>query len=530
MFTKNVRTLAARSVRLASSSSDSPKFYAMVEEFTKDASKQLKTHMVDQQEEMLGRDQSARAEILKRKKQSAENRIKFINGIFDFMVPCKAILEVIIRVRMDDGSMKILSGYRAQHSHHRLPTKGGMRYAPDVDMDEVKALAALMTWKCSVVDVPFGGGKAGITIDKKDYSEQEMERITREFARKLMKHGFLGPAIDVPAPDMYTGEREMAWMSNEYCKMNPQDLNGRGCVTGKPISQGGIHGRVSATGRGVFHSTDIFLQSKKYMDMIGMSTGWKGKTFIMQGFGNVGFHSARYFCRHGATCIGVSEYDGDLFNPAGIDVKALENWKLENDTIVGFPGAQPWDAASKGALIEQECDILGACAKEKVITADNAGRIKAKIISEGANGPVTPKAHKLLLSNNVLIVPDMYCNAGGVTVSYFEWLKNLNQVSFGRLTWQFTEDQNNAILDSVTESLPSSLGVKIQPNPALQEKINGASEKDIVHSGLSYTMKRSGKQIMESAEKYNLGIDLRTAAYMSSLEKVYKVYEEAGFA
>ena len=267
---------------------------------------------------------------------------------------------------MDDGSMKVFCGYRAQHSHHRLPTKGGMRYAPDVDMDEVKALAALMTWKCSVVDVPFGGGKAGITIDSKAYSDHEIERVTRRFTQQLNKHGFLGPAIDVPAPDMYTGEREMAWMADEFRKLNPNELNAAACVTGKPISQGGVHGRVSATGRGVFHGTDIFINHPEYMNMVGLTLGWSDKTFIMQGFGNVGFHSARQFAREGAKCVGVAEWDGEIYNPDGIDVQELEEYKIEKGTITGFPGAQAWDSKAKGPLIEQECDILGACAKEKV--------------------------------------------------------------------------------------------------------------------------------------------------------------------
>jgi len=532
-FKRTLATTALRASGAPAGALDDPKFFAMVLEFTESAADILENKLLEDTEVYIGSSEAVKKSVSEANNRSVEQKKKFIQGIFDFILPCKSILETNFRVRMDDGSMKVFAGYRAQHSHHRLPTKGGMRYAPDVDMDEVKALAALMTWKCSVVDVPFGGAKAGITIDSKLYSDSEMERVTRRFTQQLVKHGFLGPAIDVPAPDMYTGEREMAWMANEYAKLNPTELNGPACVTGKPISQGGVHGRVSATGRGVFHGTDIFLNEPKYMEMIGMSLGWKDKTFIMQGFGNVGFHSARYFCRMGAKCIGIAEWDGDLYSADGIDVKALEQWKLQNGTIVGFPGAEAWDS-SKGALIEQQCDILGACAKEKVITADNAGRIKAKVISEGANGPVTPAAHKILLDNKCLVIPDLYLNAGGVTVSYFEWLKNLNHVSYGRLTWQFTEDQNNAILDSVTDSLTAHSsafeGVKISPNPALQRKINGATEKDIVHSGLSFTMKRSGARIMDTAEDFDLGLDIRTAAYISSIGKVYQVYKEAGFA
>jgi len=510
---------------------DNPKFYGMVIDFTKNAAQILEDELIEQATKgaTKGRSREIREEEHQAAKRTLDQKRKTIHGIFEHMLPCNSVLETSFRFTRDDGSTEVVSGYRAQHSHHRLPTKGGMRYAPDVDMDEVKALAALMTWKCSVADVPFGGGKAGISINSKHYSKNELERVTRAFAQQLNKHGFLGPAIDVPAPDMYTGEREMAWMANEYHKLNPSDINAAGCVTGKPISQGGIHGRVSATGRGVYHGTALFCNNKQYMDMLGLTTGLKDKTFIMQGFGNVGYHSARYFCRHGAKCIGVSEYDGDIYNENGIDVLELEDYKLEHNTITGFPGAKPWSAAKNGPLIEQKCDILGACAKEKVITADNAERIQAKVISEGANGPITPKGHDILVKNNVLVIPDLYLNAGGVTVSYFEWLKNLNHVSFGKLTWEFTKNQNEAILGSVQDSLSGALpGVSVNANDTLQKTINGASEKDIVHSGLAYTMHRSGNKIIDVAGNFDLGLDIRTAAYIASLRNVYKVMKEAG--
>lgn len=514
-----------RAFAQAAAKTDSPAFYAMVLDFTKVSASILEGKLIEDTQVKIGRDHAARSAQQRAALRSVEQRQKDIHGIFDHMLPCNTVLETSFRVRMDDGSTQVFSGYRAQHSHHRLPTKGGMRYAPDVNMDEVKALAALMTWKCSVADVPFGGAKAGITLETKNYSQNELERITRGFTQQLSKHGFLGPSIDVPAPDMYTGEREMAWMANEYQRLNPENLNSSACVTGKPISQGGVHGRVSATGRGVYHGVDLFLKSKKYMDMVGLTVGLKDKTYIMQGFGNVGFHSSRYFNRHGAKCIGIVEWDGSLYNEKGIDINALEEHKLKTGSISGFPGARAWDETKEGALIEAQCDILGACAKEKVITADNASRIKAKVIAEGANGPVTPKAHDILVKNKCLVIPDLYLNAGGVTVSYFEWLKDLNHVSYGRLTWEFTRDQNLAILQSVADAV----GTEIVPSADLEKKIHGATEKDIVHSGLAFTMKRSGLRIMETSEIYNLGLDIRTGAYISSLEKVYQCYKEAGF-
>ncbi|XP_016124322.1 glutamate dehydrogenase, mitochondrial-like [Sinocyclocheilus grahami] len=467
----------------AADKEDDPNFFRMVEGFFDRGAAIVENKLV---------------EDLKTRETPEQKRHR-VRGILKIIKPCNHVLSVSFPIKRDNGEWEVIEGYRAQHSQHRTPCKGGKRYY------------CFYVVHCAVQD-------------------NELEKITRRFTIELAKKGFIGPGIDVPAPDMSTGEREMSWIADTYANtIAHTDINAHACVTGKPISQGGIHGRISATGRGVFHGIENFINEASYMSKLGLTPGFADKTFIIQGFGNVGLHSMRYLHRYGAKCVGIAEIDGSIWNPNGMDPKELEDYKLQHGTIVGFPNSQPYE----GNILEAECDILIPAAGEKQLTRKNAHNIKAKIIAEGANGPTTPDADKIFIERNIMVIPDMYLNAGGVTVSYFEWLKNLNHVSYGRLTFKYERDSNYHLLMSVQESLERKFGkqggpIPVVPTADFQARVAGASEKDIVHSGLAYTMERSARQIMRTANKYNLGLDLRTAAYVNAIEKVFKVYNEAG--
>ena len=436
----------------------------------------------------------------------------FPKGLIDQIKACNAVYQINFPVKIGDR-IEVIEAYRVQHSHHKLPTKGGIRYSDMVNQDEVMALAALMTYKCSVVDVPFGGAKGGIKINPKNYTVEQLEKITRRYTFELIKKGFIGPSLDVPAPDYGTGEREMSWIVDTYIQFNPSQIDAAGCVTGKPISQGGVHGRTEATGlrQACSHAED--------MKKLGLTVGIEGKKVIVQGFGNVGYYTSKVMQENGAIIVGIAEFEGGLYNAKGIDIEDLKKYQLENKTIRDYPKAK--FIKHSNLLMEHECDILVPAALENQITKENAPRIKAKIIGEGANGPITPEAESILLKKGTLIVPDLYLNAGGVTVSYFEWLKNLSHVSFGRLDHRFQESSFNQLMNMIEKNT----GKKISKSE--RDVIHGASELDLVRSGLEDTMIHSYENIHEIWKKHKK-ISFRTAAYVNALNKIGASYMELG--
>lgn len=446
---------------------------------------------------------------------------KWDKGILEQIKECNAVYQMRFPLKRDDGSIEVIEAYRVQHSHHKTPCKGGIRFAAEVNQDEVMALAALMTYKCAIVNVPFGGGKGGIKINPKKYSTYELEKITRRYTAELIKKNFIGPGTDVPAPDYGTGEREMAWIVDTYGAMHPGEINAAGCVTGKPVTQGGVRGRREATGLGVFFGLREVCNMEDVMKKLGLGTGVEGKRVVVQGLGNVGYHSAKFFQDAGAKITALAEYEGAIWNDAGLDVDAVFNHRKSTGSILNFPGATNF-AKSSDAL-EKECDILIPAALENVIDGDNAPNVKAKIIGEAANGPLTPEADENFAKRGILVVPDMYLNAGGVTVSYFEWLKNLSHVRYGRLEKRFTENLNTHILGQMEQ-----LTGKQVSSDEREFIMHGPDEVDLVYSGLEETMINATHEIM-NCWKSNADIpDMRTAAYVVAINKVGNSYAELG--
>jgi len=446
---------------------------------------------------------------------------KWDPGVLEQIKECNAVYQMKFPVKMDDGRIDVIEAYRVQHSQHKTPCKGGIRFAAEVNQDEVMALAALMTYKCAIVNVPFGGAKGGIKVDPKKYSAYELEKITRRYTAELIRKNFIGPGTDVPAPDYGTGEREMSWILDTYSSLRPGEIDAAGCVTGKPVTQGGVRGRREATGLGVFFGLREVCNMPDIMKRLGLTTGVEGKRVVVQGLGNVGYHTAKFFQDAGSRVIGLAEYEGAIYNEGGLDIDDVFDNRRKTGTILNFPGAKNF--AKNTDALEMDCDILIPAALENVIDGENAPKVKARLIGEAANGPLTPEADEVFAKKGIIVVPDMYLNAGGVTVSYFEWLKNLSHVRYGRLEKRFTENMNAHIIGQ----MEAMSGKKVDA----EEKefiLHGADEVDLVYSGLEETMITATREIMDVWKANPQIPDMRTAAFVVAINKVGTSYAELG--
>ena len=424
-------------------------------------------------------------------------------------------------VKRDDGNIEVMHAWRAEHSHHKLPCKGGIRYALTVDAEEVQALAALMTYKCALVDVPFGGAKGGIRLDPRRYSPAELERITRRYTFELVRKNFIGPGLDVPAPDVGTGPREMAWIADTYNQIHHGEVDALACVTAKPVSQGGIRGRVEATGRGVFYGVRELVGIDEDMKPLGLTPGLTGKRVVIQGLGNVGYYTARFFQEAGAVLVGLAEAEGAIANPKGLEIEKVMAHRRERGTLLDFAGAS--NLPRREDALTLDCDILIPAALERQITAENAPYVKARIVVEAANGPTTQEADAILVQRNVMVVPDAYINAGGVTVSYFEWVKNLGHVRFGRMQKRFEQAAFTRVLEAVEHATGRSF-----PPDEVDRVTHGASEEDLVNSGLEETMIGSYHPIRQMWKWHGGKADMRTAAMIVAIDKVALSYAQLG--
>ena len=443
------------------------------------------------------------------------------SGLLDQIKRCNAVFRFDFPVRQSDGGIQVVRAWRAEHSHHRLPLKGGIRYSPQVDEDEVMALAALMTFKCAIVDIPFGGAKGAVQIDTRACTDDQLERITRRYTHELVRKNFIGPAVDVPAPDYGTGSREMAWIADTYAALRPDQIDALGCVTGKPVDLGGINGRTEATGRGLYYVLREACDRPDDMRRIGLGPGVAGKRIVVQGFGKVGYWAARCCREAGARIVGIAEHDGAVASPRGLDPDAVQRHRTATGSILDCPGATT--LPDTRTALELPCDVLIPAALEHQITEENAPRIQARIVLEGANGPTTPEADAILGEKGVLVIPDIYANAGGVIVSYFEWLKNLSHIGFGRIEKRYQESTYSRILGVIE----TATGDRLTPAERAAV-IRGPDELTVVNSGLEEIMAVAYREIRETLERRPEMGSLRIAAMANAIEKVARSYLALG--
>ncbi len=442
-------------------------------------------------------------------------------NLLDVIRECSNTVQFKFPLRRDDGRIEVITAYRAQHSTHFLPTKGGIRYAETVDAEEVQALATLMTLKCAVADVPYGGAKGGVCINARNYSPDELQRITRRYTHELNKRGLIGVHLDVPAPDFGTGPREMSWIHDTYSELNPGEPQSLGCVTGKPVGQGGIRGRASATGLGLFYGVRCMLNNPYIVQRAGLpeGTGLNNRTFVVQGLGNVGYWAAHFIHQAGGKIVAVAERDGVISNyDTGIDPDALRKHLVASGGVSGFPDGDYEPHADPATM---QCDVLVPAALEGVIHQGNARDVAARMVAEGANGPCTAGADEILTDNGVIVLPDLLANAMGVTCSYVEWAKNLAGMRLGRLTRRHSEAQGTALARVMAEN-----GFDMEPEVRALIQ-TGADEEAHVRSGLEDTMIQCCDEVFDMLKSGKVP-SLRVAAYVKGIERVAESYQRRG--
>ncbi|MEN8169666.1 MAG: Glu/Leu/Phe/Val dehydrogenase [Pseudomonadota bacterium] len=430
-------------------------------------------------------------------------------------------LKFPVRVR---GGVEVFTGWWAVHSAHRLPAKGGLRFAPHVNQDETEALSALMSYKCALADIPFGGAKGGLMIDPGKYTVDELRNITRQFGIELAGRGFLNPATNVPAPDMGTSSQEMAWIADAYKSLFPEDMNHDACVTGKPLNRGGIPGRTEATGKGVQYALQELFRHPDELEKTGLVDGLAGQRVIIQGLGNVGYHTAKFLSEEDKVkVVAIIERDGAVINEEGLNVHDVRQHLAETGGVRDFPGGTYVEDGA--GVLTMECDILIPAALESQINANNAMHIQTKLIVEAANGAVTYEADEILRRRGVVMLPDVWVNAGGVTVSYFEWTRNLSHMRFGRLQRRFDELRGTCYATAIEE-----MTEKEMPGKLRTEIVRGASELDLVRSGLDDTMRMAFADIRDTMKRDPEIKDYRTAAFVIAINKLAQSYYDLGLA
>ena len=446
--------------------------------------------------------------------------LNFSDDLLEHLKSTHSLIKVNVGVVLD-GKINNFTGWRAVHSEHILPTKGGLRYSETVDQDDTEALASLMTYKCAIVNIPFGGAKGGLKINPKNYSMPQLREITKAFASKLINKGFISPALNVPAPDVGTSEREMEWILETYKTLKPDDINYRGCVTGKPLHRGGIAGRTEATGRGIEEVVREIFRHEDVVKEAGLKNELKDNEIIVQGFGNVGSNLAKHlYNRDNAKIVAIGEYDGYLYNKKGIDINALIEFYKTNKSINNPKLGEFKNNPSE--LLELDCDILIPAALENAITIDNVDKIKTRLIIEAANGPISFEADQKLFEKGVMIIPDIYVNAGGVVVSYFEWVKDISHIRFGRVEKRFQEQKILDIIDLIDKKTNTKTDFD-----TIKRIVHGADEEDLAFSGLEDSMRNAFIEIYNA--KKLIKKSFRESAYYVSLKKLRNFYTAEGF-